>query len=86
VASAALKIVFEMSVVILSISSVEKVSRLSDDHPSTITWWKTCNQISGLKPSHYGIPPLLKNNNLIFNDLDKAFYEMYSDQQVYLDA
>jgi hypothetical protein len=36
------------------------VSRLSDDHPSTRTWWKTCNQISGLKPSHYGIPPLLR--------------------------
>ena len=48
------------------------VSKLSGDHPSTRTWWKTCNQISGLKPSHYGIPTLLKNNNLIFNDLDKA--------------
>ena len=60
------------------------VSRLSDDHPSTRTWWKTCNQISGLKPSHYGIPPLLKNNNLIFNDLDKAnefnnFFAMQTD-------
>jgi hypothetical protein len=60
------------------------VSRLSDDHPSTRTWWKTCNQISGLKPSHYGIPPLLKNNNLIFNDLDKAnefnnFFPMQTD-------
>jgi DNA primase catalytic subunit len=48
------------------------VSRLSDDHPSTRTWWKICNHISGLKPSHYGIPALLKNNNLIFIDLDKA--------------
>ena len=60
------------------------VSRLSDDHPSTRTWWKTCNQISGLKPSHYGIPPLLKNNKLIFNDLDKAnefnnFFAMQTD-------
>jgi hypothetical protein len=60
------------------------VSRLSDDHPLTRTWWKTCNQISGLKPSHYGIPPLLKNNILIFNDLDKAnefnnFFAMQTD-------
>jgi hypothetical protein len=32
----------------------------------------------------YGIPPLLKNNNLIFNDLDKAnefnnFFAMQTD-------
>jgi hypothetical protein len=48
------------------------VSRLSDDHPST------CNQISGLKPSHYGIPPLLKNNNFIFNELDKGMSSIIS--------
>ena len=58
--------------------------RLSDDHPSTRTWWKTCNQMYGLKPSHYGTPPLLKNNNLIFNDLDKVnefnnFFAMQTD-------
>jgi hypothetical protein len=38
----------------------------------------------GLKPSHYDIPPILKNNILIFNDLDKAnefnnFFAMQTD-------
>ena len=54
------------------------VSKLSGDHPSTRTWWKTCNQISGLKPSHYGIPTLLKNNNFIFNELDKGMSSIIS--------
>ena len=39
---------------------------------SSRTWWKACNQISGIKPSHSGIPPLLDDNNLIFDDLSKA--------------
>jgi hypothetical protein len=30
------------------------------------------NRSTQRKPSHYGIPPLLKNNNWILNDLDKA--------------
>ncbi|XP_071177472.1 uncharacterized protein [Mytilus edulis] len=48
------------------------IQKLSNSNLSARTWWKTCNQISGIKPTHSGIPPLLKNDNLIFNDIDKA--------------
>ena len=36
------------------------VSRLSDDHPSTITWWKICNQISGLNHHTMAYPAIEK--------------------------
>ncbi|VDI33342.1 Hypothetical predicted protein [Mytilus galloprovincialis] len=48
------------------------IQKLSNSNLSARTWWKTCNQISGIKPTHSGIPPLLKDDNLIFNDIDKA--------------
>ena len=51
---------------------INLVSKLTSVDPSVSAWWKTCNQISGMKPSHSGIPPLLKNDNLIFDDLEKA--------------
>jgi hypothetical protein len=41
-------------------------------HIVTVSFIGGGNRSTQRKPSHYGIPPLLKNNNLIFNDLDKA--------------
>ena len=41
-------------------------------NPHSKTWWKICKHISGLKSSYSTIPPLLKDNVLIFDDIEKS--------------
>ena len=48
------------------------INQLSNVDSSSTSWWKLCNQISGIKPIKSGIPPLIKNDTLIFEDTDKA--------------
>ncbi len=48
------------------------LNKLSNAPPSSKTWWKICKHISGLKSSFTTIPPLLHDNELIFDDIDKA--------------
>ena len=49
------------------------VNKLKDINPSHKSWWKLCGQISGIKRTTRGIPPLLKKNDtLIYNDTEKA--------------
>ncbi|VDH92877.1 Hypothetical predicted protein [Mytilus galloprovincialis] len=50
--------------------------------PSTTNWWKTVKQISGLKANDASVPPLMVNNNLIFDEIEKAneFNRFFSSQ------
>ena len=39
------------------------VNKLKDTNPSHKSWWKLCGQISGIKQTTRGIPPLLKKRH-----------------------
>lgn len=43
-----------------------------NSNPSTTNWLKTVKQISGLKTNDASVPPLMVNNNLIFDEIEKA--------------
>jgi hypothetical protein len=47
-------------------------NKLKGINPSHKSWWKLCGQISGIKQTTRGIPPLLKNDTFIYNDTEKA--------------
>ncbi|CAC5404259.1 unnamed protein product [Mytilus coruscus] len=53
-----------------------------NSNPSTTNWWKTVKQICGLKTNDASIPPLMVNNNLIFDEIEKAteFNRFFSSQ------
>jgi hypothetical protein len=68
--SAALKIALVISFVITNMNS------------SCKNWWNIVKKISGIKGSDMSIPPILHNDNLIFDDTERAnlfniyFYDM----------
>jgi hypothetical protein len=45
---------------------------LSNENSSGSNWWKTVKQLTGIKSRDHEIPPLVKNDNLIFDDIEKA--------------
>ncbi|VDI64806.1 Hypothetical predicted protein [Mytilus galloprovincialis] len=48
------------------------IKKIMNSSPSTTNWWKTVKQISGLKANDASVPPLMVNNNLIFDEIEKA--------------
>ncbi|VDI61697.1 Hypothetical predicted protein [Mytilus galloprovincialis] len=58
------------------------IKKIMNSSPSTTNWWKTVKQISGLKANDASVPPLMVNNNLIFDEIEKAneFNRFFSSQ------
>jgi hypothetical protein len=48
------------------------IKKLINENSSGSNWWKTVKQLTGIKSRDHGIPPLVKNDNLIFDDIEKA--------------
>ncbi|CAC5376367.1 unnamed protein product [Mytilus coruscus] len=48
------------------------IKKVIDNNSSNKNWWKIVNQITGMKSRDTSIPPLLINDSLIFDDIDKA--------------
>ena len=48
------------------------IKKLINENSSGLNWWKTAKQLTGIKSRGHGIPPLVKNDNLIFDDIEIA--------------
>ncbi|CAC5355799.1 unnamed protein product [Mytilus coruscus] len=48
------------------------IKKVINNNSSNKNWWKIVNQITGMKSKDTSIPPLLINDSLIFDDIDKA--------------
>jgi hypothetical protein len=48
------------------------IKKLINENSSGSNWWKTVKQLTGIKSHDHGIPPLVKNDNIIFDDIEKA--------------
>lgn len=48
------------------------IKKLINENSSGSNWWKTVKQLTGIKSRDHGIPPLVKNDNLIFDDIEKS--------------
>ena len=48
------------------------IKKLINENSSGSNWWKTVKQLTGIKSRDHGILPLVKNDNLIFDDIEKA--------------
>ena len=48
------------------------IEKLINENSSGSNWWKTVKQFTGIKSRDHGILPLVKNDNLIFDDIEKA--------------
>jgi hypothetical protein len=48
------------------------IKKLINENSSGSNWWKTVKQLTGIKSRDHGIPPLVINDNLIFDDIEKA--------------
>ncbi|CAC5395380.1 unnamed protein product [Mytilus coruscus] len=48
------------------------VSKLSNSNSTGRDWWNTVKQLTSIKSCRPGIPPLVKNDCLIFDDTEKA--------------
>jgi hypothetical protein len=54
------------------------IKKLINENSSCSNWWKTVKQLTGIKSRDHGIPPLVKNDNLIFDDIEKQLNLLFS--------
>ena len=60
------------------------IKKLVNESSSSYSWWKIAKQLTGIKGDQSNIPPLLVNDNLIFDDIDKAneFNSFFATQTI----
>ena len=53
-------------------SNNDLIQNITNMNASCKNWWNIAKQISGIKGSDMSIPPILHNDNLIFDDTERA--------------
>ena len=48
------------------------IKKITNMNSSCKNWWNIAKQISGMNGSDMSIPPILHNDNLIFDDIERA--------------
>jgi hypothetical protein len=62
------------------------IKKITNMNSSCKNWWNTVKQISGIKGSDMSIPPILHNDNLIFDDIERAnLFNIYFSKQSEID-
>lgn len=64
------------------------IKKLVNENPSSAKWWHTVNQISGIKGTEHSIPPLIKDDTVLFDDFEKSseFNSYFAGQSKVNDA
>ena len=62
------------------------IKKITNMNSSCKNWWNIVKQISGIKGSDMSIPPILHNDNLIFDDIERAnLFNIYFSKQSEID-